>query len=51
MNDIIVNILLSLISFVGITIVYFLKMSFAKLELLQIQIQELKIEIEKLKLK
>lgn len=49
MNDILTNILLSLVSFVGITIVYFLKMSFAKLEVLQMQIQDLKIEIEKLK--
>lgn len=51
MTEIVTNILLSLVSFVGITIVYFLKMSFAKLEMLQLQIQELKIEIEKLKLK
>jgi cell division protein FtsB len=49
MNEALTNILLSLVSFVGVTIVYFLKMSFAKLELLQVQIQELKIEIEKLK--
>jgi cell division protein FtsB len=51
MNEVITQLLLALISFVGITIIYFLKMSFAKLELLQIQIQDLKIEIEKLKLK
>lgn len=49
MTEILTNILLSLVSFVGITIVYFLKMSFAKLEILQMQIQDLKIEIEKLK--
>lgn len=49
MNEILTNILLSLVSFVGITIIYFLKMSFAKLEVLQMQIQDLKIEIEKLK--
>jgi hypothetical protein len=51
MYVLITQLLLALISFVGITIVYFLKMSFAKLELLQIQIQDLKIDIEKLKLK
>ncbi|MEY2670891.1 MAG: hypothetical protein RL259_1740 [Bacteroidota bacterium] len=49
MTEVLTNVLLSLVSFVGVTIVYFLKMSFAKLELLQVQIQELKIEIEKLK--
>lgn len=49
MTEILTNILLSLVSFVGITIIYFLKMSFAKLEVLQMQIQDLKIEIEKLK--
>ncbi len=49
MTEIVTNILLSLVSFVGITIIYFLKMSFAKLEVLQMQIQDLKIEIEKLK--
>jgi hypothetical protein len=48
-TDLITQILLSLISFVGITIVYFLKMSFAKLEALQVQMIDLKIEIEKLK--
>jgi len=51
MESIITNTLLTLISFVGMTIVYFLKMSFAKLELLQEQIQDLKIEVEKLKIK
>jgi len=45
----ITQLLLSLLSFIGITIIYFLKMSFAKLEMMQIQITELKIEIEKLK--
>ena len=49
MTHILTNILLSLVSFVGITIVYFLKLSFAKLEVLQMQIQDLKIEVEKLK--
>ena len=49
MTEILTNILLSLVSFVGVTIIYFLKMSFAKLEVLQMQIQDLKIEIEKLK--
>jgi len=51
MQDVLTNILLSLLSFVGVTIVYFLKLSFAKLEIMQVQIQELKLEIEKLKLK
>lgn len=49
MQGFVVEILLSLLSFIGVTIIYFLKMSFAKLELMQIQITELKIEIEKLK--
>lgn len=49
MQEVLTNILLSLVSFVGVTIIYFLKMSFAKLEVLQMQIQDLKIEIEKLK--
>jgi hypothetical protein len=49
MNEALTQILLALVSFVGITIVYFLKMSFQKLEIMQIQIQDLKIEIEKLK--
>jgi hypothetical protein len=49
MDNLLIQILLSLVSFVGITIVYFLKMSFQKLEVLQMQIQELKIEVEKLK--
>lgn len=50
METAVIQILLSLISFIGITIVYFLKMSFQKLELVQIQIQELKIEVERLKI-
>lgn len=49
MNEALTQILLSTLAFIGVTIVYFLKMSFAKLELLQVQITELKIEIEKLK--
>ncbi len=49
MNEALTQILLSALSFIGITIIYFLKMSFAKLEVMQIQITELKIEIEKLK--
>jgi len=49
MGLMITQLLLSLLSFIGITIIYFLKMSFAKLEMMQIQITELKIEIEKLK--
>ena len=32
-----------------LTIIYFLKMSFAKLEILQVQVTRLEIEIEKLK--
>jgi hypothetical protein len=47
--EFIISILLSLISFIGMSIVYFLKMSFAKLELLSIEINQLKIEVEKLK--
>lgn len=49
MNETLTQVLLSLCGFIGITIVYFLKMSFAKLELLQVQITEMRIEIEKLK--
>jgi hypothetical protein len=49
MIDTITQILLTLLSFIGMTIIYFLKMSFAKLEILQLQITELKIDIEKLK--
>jgi hypothetical protein len=51
MTEVLTNLLLSLASFIGVTIIYFLKMSFAKLETLQMEIQQLKIEIEKLKLK
>jgi hypothetical protein len=47
--EFIISILLSLISFIGMSIVYFLKLSFAKLELLSADINLLKIEIEKLK--
>jgi len=49
MHEALTQVLLALLSFIGITIVYFLKMSFAKLELLQIQVTRLEIEIEKLK--
>jgi len=49
MQTTIIEILLSLLSFIGITIIYFLKMSFAKLELMQLQINELKIDIAKIK--
>jgi hypothetical protein len=49
MQEALTQVLLALLSFIGITIVYFLKMSFAKLELLQIQVTRLEIEIEKLK--
>lgn len=49
MQGTVVEILLSLLSFIGITIIYFLKMSFAKLELMQLQINELKIDIAKIK--
>ena len=47
--EFIISILLSLISFIGMSIVYFLKLSFAKLELLSTEINLLKIEVEKLK--
>lgn len=47
--DVVISILLSLISFIGMSIIYFLKLSFAKLELLSEEINLLKIEIEKLK--
>jgi hypothetical protein len=49
MVETITQILLTLLSFIGMTIIYFLKMSFAKLEVLQIQVTRLEIEIEKLK--
>lgn len=49
MTEAITQILLALLSFIGMTIIYFLKMSFAKLEVLQIQVTRLEIEIEKLK--
>jgi len=49
MLDAITQILLALLSFIGMTIIYFLKMSFSKLEVLQIQVTRLEIEIEKLK--
>jgi hypothetical protein len=49
MNEALTQILLTLLSFIGITIIYFLKMSFAKLEVLQVQVTRLEIEIEKLK--
>jgi hypothetical protein len=49
MHNYVTDILLSLCGFIGMTIVYFLKLSFAKLELLQQEIVTLKIEIEKLK--
>lgn len=49
MNEALTQILLFALFFQGITIVYFLKKSFAKLEVMQLQIIELKIEIEKLK--
>lgn len=47
--EILISVLLSLISFIGMTIIYFLKLSFAKLELLSVEINSLKIELEKLK--
>jgi hypothetical protein len=49
--EILISVLLSLVSFIGMTIIYFLKMSFAKLELLSADINLLKLEIEKLKIK
>jgi hypothetical protein len=49
MFDIITTILLTLLSFIGTTIIYFLKLSFEKLELLSLEIHKLKIELEKLK--
>jgi hypothetical protein len=49
MFDLVITILLTLLSFIGTTIVYFLKLSFQKLELLSIEINQLKIDIEKLK--
>lgn len=49
MTEIVTQILLSLLSFIGVTIIYFLKLSFAKLETLQLQLNKLEIEIEKLK--
>lgn len=49
MQEALTQILLTLLSFIGITIIYFLKMSFAKLEILQVQVTRLEIEIEKLK--
>jgi hypothetical protein len=49
MYEALTQILLTLLSFIGITIIYFLKMSFAKLEILQVQVTRLEIEIEKLK--
>lgn len=49
MQEALTQILLSCLSFIGVTIIYFLKMSFAKLEMLQVQITEMRIEVEKLK--
>jgi hypothetical protein len=49
MFDIIITVLLTLLSFIGTTIIYFLKLSFQKLELLSLEINTLKIELEKLK--
>jgi hypothetical protein len=49
MFDVITTILLTLLSFIGTTIIYFLKLSFQKLELLSLEINTLKIELEKLK--
>lgn len=49
MVDIVTTLLLSLISFVGMALVYFLKSAFVKLEQLEKTIVDLKIEIEKLK--
>lgn len=49
MYDFIITVLLTLLSFIGTTIIYFLKLSFQKLELMSIEINKLKIEIEKLK--
>lgn len=47
--DLVVSCLLSVLGFIGLTIVYFLKLSFAKLEILSLEINSLKLEIEKLK--
>jgi hypothetical protein len=47
--ELLISVLLSLISFIGMSIIYFLKLSFAKLEVLSLEINELKLEIEKLK--
>lgn len=49
MVDVISTLLLSLVSFVGMALVYFLKEAFIKLENLEKTIVDLKIEIEKLK--
>lgn len=47
--NVLISVLLSLISFIGMTIIYFLKLSFAKLETLSLEIAQLKLELEKLK--
>jgi hypothetical protein len=44
-----ISVLLALISFIGMSIIYFLKLSFAKLEVLSLEINDLKIELEKIK--
>jgi hypothetical protein len=49
MNEALTQILLALLSFIGVTIIYFMKMLFSKLEGVQIQMTRLEIEIEKLK--
>lgn len=49
MFDFVITILLTLLSFIGTTIIYFLKLSFQKLEILSLEINTLKVEIEKLK--
>jgi hypothetical protein len=49
MYEFITTILLTLLSFIGMTIIYFIKLSFTKLEVLQIEINALKLEIEKIR--
>jgi hypothetical protein len=49
MFDIITTVLLTLLSFIGTTIIYFLKLSFEKLELMSLEINKLKVELERLK--
>lgn len=51
MQEMLTQILLSLCGFIGVTIIYFLKMSFQKLEIIEVQIHKLELEIERLKRK